>query len=114
MCQVIYTSVELAREVQRITVDASANISEVQQITLVSLDPSSLTGSFALRHGYYVSPPVPYNASADEVRSENAGSAYCQLMHEQSLQKAHQCLHSAPRKPNNKKIIRMTFGLMVR
>lgn len=53
---------------QRITVDASANISEVQQITLASMDPSSLSGSFALRHGYYISPSVPFNATADEVR----------------------------------------------
>lgn len=48
--------------------DASANISEVQQITLASMDPSSLSGSFALRHGYYISPSVPFNASVDEVR----------------------------------------------
>lgn len=65
--QVIYTSVELVSEVQRITVDASANVSEVQQVTVASMDPSSLSGSFALRHGYYISPSVPFNASADEV-----------------------------------------------
>lgn len=66
--QVIYTSLEPAREVQRITVDASANVSEVQQVTVASLDPASLSGSFALRHGYYVSRSVPFNATADAVR----------------------------------------------
>lgn len=67
--QVIYTSLELANELQRITVDTSANVSEVQQIMVASMDPSSLSGSFALRHGYYVSPSVPFNATADEVRT---------------------------------------------
>lgn len=37
--QVIYTSLDLAREVQRITVDASANVSEVS--TCVSFLPQS-------------------------------------------------------------------------
>lgn len=66
--QVVFSSLELAREVQRITVDASANISEVQQITVASMDPSTLSGSFAVRHGYYLSPTVPFNATEDEVR----------------------------------------------
>lgn len=65
--QVIYTSLELAREVQRITVDASANVSEVQLVTLASIDSSSMSGLFALRHGYYISPWVPFNATADQV-----------------------------------------------
>lgn len=49
--------------------DASANVSEVQQVTVASMDASSLSGSFALRHGYYVSRSVPFNATADEVRT---------------------------------------------
>lgn len=49
------------------TVDASANISEVQQITVASMDPFTLSGSFAVRHGYYRSPTVPFNATEDEV-----------------------------------------------
>ena len=31
------------------------------------MDASSLSGSFALRHGYYVSSSVPFNATAHEV-----------------------------------------------
>lgn len=67
---------ELAREVQRITVDASANVSEVQQITVASTDPAFLSGSFALRHGYYVSASVPFNATVDEVRGCKRYSAF--------------------------------------
>lgn len=94
-CQAIQTSIELAREVQRITVDASANISEVQQITVASMDPSSLSGYFALRHGYYISPSVPFNATADEVRLNLLFHRYLmprqasprQLQHQQPQQK---------------------------
>lgn len=38
----IYTSLDLAREVQRITIDASANVSEVR--TLEMLPPKAVHG----------------------------------------------------------------------
>ncbi len=34
---------------------------------MASTDPAFLSGSFALRHGYYVSASVPFNATVDEV-----------------------------------------------
>lgn len=40
---------------------------QVQQITVASVDASTLSGSFALRHGFYVSTSVPFNASVQEV-----------------------------------------------
>ena len=36
---------------------------------MASMDSSSMSGTFALRHGYYVSSSVAFNASAEEVNT---------------------------------------------
>ncbi|CAM9289154.1 unnamed protein product, partial [Phaeothamnion confervicola] len=61
--QRIATDVTHWPQVQAVVVDAAANLSEVQALTLAAAN-GSLDGSFRLAHGFYRTPPLRWNATA--------------------------------------------------